>query len=84
MYVDSLIGPDTVTTLPEDTIGRFEDHGTLERTVDEAAETMRRLGDLGIDMGAVGLALERQGVGKFHASFQDVLHDLASMSGVRP
>jgi transaldolase len=82
MYVDSLIGPDTVTTLPEDTIERFEDHGTLERTVDvdldEATETMRRLDVLGIDMDAVGLALERQGVAAFHTSFQHVLGDLTA------
>jgi transaldolase len=90
MYVDSLIGPDTVTTLPEDTIDRFEDHGTLERTVDvdvdEADETMQRLDVLGVDMDAVGLALERQGVAAFHASFQQVLGDLAAKveRGARP
>jgi len=48
MYVDSLIGPDTVTPLPEATIAVFEDQGRLARTVDvnvaEAADTMRRLG----------------------------------------
>jgi transaldolase len=90
MYVDSLIGPDTVTTLPEDTIDRFEDHGTLERAVDvdvdEADETMQRLDVLGVDMDAVGLALERQGVAAFHASFQQVLGDLAAKveRGARP
>ena len=70
LYVDSLIGPDTVTTLPEATIGHYEDHGTLARTidvdVDEADETMRRLDALGIDMEAVGLTLENQGVASFH------------------
>ena len=46
--VDSMFGPDTVTTLPEATIALFEDQGRLARTIDvniaEAADTMRRLG----------------------------------------
>ena len=80
VYVDSLIGPDTVTTLPEDTIGRYEDHGTLARTLDEdtdeADETLRHLDAVGIDMDAVGLTLLHRGVAGFHTSFQQVLHDL--------
>ncbi len=80
LYVDSLIGPDTVTTLPEDTIAHYEDHGTLARTVDtdvdDADETMRRLNALGIDMEAVGLTMEKQGVAGFHDSFRQVLDDL--------
>jgi len=86
LYVDSLIGPDTVTTLPEDTIDRYEDHGTLARTVDvdvdEADETMRHLDALGIDMEAVGATLERQGVAAFHQSFQQVLRDLEANAEV--
>ena len=58
LYVDELIGPDTVNTLPELTIAAFEDHGTLARTidtgVDEAAEVMRRLAAVGVDMDDVG------------------------------
>ena len=77
LYVDSLIGPDTVNTLTEPTILHFEDHGTLARTisvdVDEAGETMRRLSALGIDMDDVGETLENQGVTNFRKSFQDVL-----------
>jgi transaldolase len=77
LYVDSLIGPETVNTLPENTIDQFEDHGTLARTIDvdveEADETMRRLDALGIDMDEVGLSLENQGVASFHESFRQVL-----------
>ena len=77
LYVDELIGPDTVNTLPEVTIAAFDDHGTLARTidtgVDEAAEVMRRLAAVGIDMDDVGLTLEDQGVAGFHTSFQQVL-----------
>ena len=76
-YVDSLIGPDTVNTLPETTIGAFEDHGRLARTidagVDDADEVFARLSALGIDMDAVGSALEDAGVEGFHKSFQEVL-----------
>ena len=81
-YVDELIGPDTVNTLPETTITAFTDHGTLARTidtgVDEAAETMRRLAAVGVDLDDVGLSLENQGIAGFHASTQQVLTALAA------
>jgi transaldolase len=82
LYVDELIGPDTVNTLPEVTIAAFEDHGTLARTidtgVDEAADVMRRLVAAGVDMDDVGLALESRGVASFHTSYQEVLTALAA------
>jgi transaldolase len=81
-YVDHLIGPDTINTLPETTIATFTDHGTLARTidteVDEAAEVMRRLAAVDVDMDDVGLALEEQGVAGFHTSYQQVLAALAT------
>jgi len=80
-YVDELIGPDTVNTLPEATIAAFNNHGTLARTidtgVDEAAEAMRRLAAAGVDLDDVALSLERQGIAGFHASTQQVLAALA-------
>ncbi len=80
LYVDSLIGPDTVTTLTEATIVAYKDHGTLARTIDveveQADETMRRLAAAGIDMNDVGPTLENQGVASFHQSFQEVLATL--------
>ena len=80
MYVDSLIGPDTVTTLPEPTIAAFTDHGTAARTIDtdldSAAQTMRRLAAAGVDMEDVGVTLEQQGIAAFRASFQEVLATL--------
>jgi transaldolase len=76
-YVDELIGPDTVNTLPEATIAAFNDHGTLARTidtgVDEAGEVMCRLAAAGVDMDDVGLTLESQGIDAFHESHQKVL-----------
>jgi transaldolase len=80
LYVDQLIGPDTVNTLPESTIANFEDHGTLARTIDQdadqAAENLDRLQQIGIDMDDVGLTLESQGVAAFHESFTHVLKTL--------
>jgi transaldolase len=80
LYVDSLIGPDTVNTLPEATIAAFEDHGRLARTIDtdveDAREVMRRLAAVGLDLHDVGLTLEDEGVASFHQSFQDVLGEL--------
>jgi transaldolase len=85
MYVDELIGPDTVTTLPEVTIAAFADHGTLAHTidtgVDQAAAVMRRLAAAGVDMDDVGLTLEDQGVASFRASYQQVLAALAAKAG---
>jgi transaldolase len=84
-YVDELIGPDTVNTLPEATIAAFEDHGTLARTIDtgvhEAAAVMRHLAAVDVDMDDVGLTLEDQGVASFHTSYQEVLAALAAKTG---
>jgi transaldolase len=80
LYVDSLIGPDTVNTLPEATIAAFEDHGTLARTIDsrvnDASVVMDRLAEVGVDMDDVGRTLEDQGVASFHQSFAHVLQAL--------
>lgn len=77
VYVDNLIGPDTVNTLPEATIAAFEERGTVARTIDSAVEAaaavMGRLATVGVDMDDVGRALEQQGVRAFHDSFQHVL-----------
>ena len=80
MYVDELIGPDTVNTLPEATIEAFVDHGTLARRVDadidEAEATWRALSEVGIDLVDVGEVLEREGVGSFQKSFDELLGSL--------
>ena len=82
LYVDSLIGPDTVNTLPETTIAAFEDHGTVARTIDSgvahAGAVMDRLAEVGVDMDDVGRTLEDQGVASFHQSFAHVLQALES------
>jgi len=77
LYVDGLIGSDTVNTLPEATIAAFEDHGTIARTidrgVDDAEAVMHRLAEVGVSMDDVGRLLEDQGVASFHESFAHVL-----------
>lgn len=69
MYVDTLIGPHTVNTLPEETIAAFADHGTVASTVeeglDDAAATMAAIAELGIDFAMVTRQLEEEGIQKF-------------------
>ena len=81
-YVEELIGPDTITTLPESTIAAFEDHGILARTVDtdvlRATELMQRLAALGIDMDVVGSTLEDNGIASFDEAYRHVLANLAA------
>ena len=80
LYVDSLIGPDTVTTLPVDTLNAFRDHGRAARTidsgVDEAAATLAALKEAGVDIDAVTRQLEDEGVALFAKSFEDLLADV--------
>ncbi|MDH3684331.1 MAG: transaldolase, partial [Acidimicrobiia bacterium] len=80
LYVDALIGPDTVNTLPDTTLEAFEDHGTLTRSIDVADEVSARviaeLAELGIDIEEVAAKLEGEGVGSFAKSFDEVLATL--------
>ncbi len=82
LYVDNLIGPDTVNTLPETTITTFEDHGTVARTIDrdldDVSAVLAGLARVGIDLADVGRTLEDQGVAGFHDSFAYVLETLTT------
>ncbi len=77
LYVEELIGPDTVNTLPPATLEAFLDHGTVARTidqgVDEARATLAALAEAGIDIDAVTRQLEEEGVDLFAKSFDDLL-----------
>jgi transaldolase len=79
MYVDGLIGPDTVNTLPEATLESFADHGTLERTVDADPEHTDRvwaaLNEV-VDMADVANTLESEGVDSFQKSFDELIDTL--------
>src|SRR5712692_3504041 len=68
-YVEELIGPETVNTMPEQTLRAFKEHGevrqSLEENVEGAQETMRQLAEIGIDMDRVTKDLELDGVKLF-------------------
>lgn len=84
MYVDSLIGPDSVNTLPDATMVAFADHGTVARTVDTDLVDMHRiwsdLDRVGVDVGEVARKLEHEGLASFAASFDDLLAALDQKS----
>jgi transaldolase len=84
LYVETLIGPDTVNTLPEQTIEAFEDHGTIARTVDDgihvAEGVFDRLEAIGVDMEDVGRVLEEEGVASFSKSFDELISALERKS----
>lgn len=79
-YVDELIGPDSVNTLPDATLAAFEERGTVARTVDADLDAARKVLDdlatVGIDLDAVAAKLEADGVASFSASFDDLLATL--------
>ncbi len=80
LYVDTLIGPDTVNTLPDATIEAFLDHGVVSRTIDqgveEAAAVLEALDRLGIDVDDVSRTLEDEGVAAFVKSYDELLQSL--------
>jgi transaldolase len=77
LYVEELIGPDTVNTMPEETIDAFQDHGvvaeTIEQGLDEARKLFDDLREAGLDYDGVSYTLEREGVQKFVDSFSELL-----------
>jgi transaldolase/transaldolase/glucose-6-phosphate isomerase len=76
-YVEALIGPDTVDTVPLETVDAFRAHGiaanTLEAGLDEATATLAKLKDLGIDLDAITQQLEDEGIEKFNKPFEKLL-----------
>ena len=80
LYVDNLIGPDTINTLPDATVEAFCDHGTVARTIDQDADEARQvlddLGKLGIDLADVASTLEDEGVASFSKSYDELLQSL--------
>jgi transaldolase len=77
LYVEALIGPETINTVPDATLAAFRDHGrvgaTLEEGVEAAAGQVRALQALGIDLQAVGETLQRQGVELFDTAYTQLL-----------
>jgi transaldolase len=85
LYVEELIGPETVNTMPEETIQAFQDHGevalTLEQGLDDAKQVFEQLGEAGIDYDDVVRVLEQEGVQKFADSFSELLDGIRAKRG---
>ncbi|MFW2373368.1 MAG: transaldolase [Gammaproteobacteria bacterium] len=76
-YVEPLIAPDTVNTLPLDTLDAYRDHGqpalSINKAIEQASAVMHGLAELGIDMGEIDQALEREGIEKFIKPYTSLL-----------
>src|SRR5690242_8665334 len=85
MYVEQLIGPATVNTMPEETIVAFQDHGnaalTLTEGIDEARKVLDDLRDAGVDYDDVTDTLEREGVQKFSDSLDELKEGIQAKRG---
>ena len=77
LYVEKLIAPEVINTMPEATLRAFADHGKVGRALsldaEAAAETLLRADAAGIDIGAITAALEREGVRSFCDSYDELL-----------
>jgi transaldolase len=83
MYVEELAGPQTVNTMPEETIRAFQDHGkvrgdTVEEDVEAAHKLLKKLAKVGVDYDDVTETLELEGVQKFAESFEQLLAGVQS------
>ena len=86
MYVEELIGPDTVNTMPPETVRAFQDHGvvrgdTVLEGVGEAERLLDELREAGVDYDDVVETLEREGVDKFVASFDELIAGIRAKHG---
>jgi transaldolase len=81
LYVEELVGPETISTMPEETIRAFQNHGRieprLETDLDEAQYLFNMLYAAGIDYDDIVATLEREGIEKFIASFNELLKGVA-------
>jgi transaldolase len=85
LYVEDLIGPGTVNTMPRETIEAFQDHGevavTLEDGIDEAKQVFEQVAEAGVDYDDVTDTLEREGVQKFVDSLTELFDGIAAKRG---
>lgn len=81
-YIEALIGPDTVNTVPVETLHAFRDHGIpkarLDHDIPAAARILEQLGELGISLDAITQQLEDEGVEKFNEPFDKLMAALAA------
>jgi transaldolase len=80
LYVDELIGPETVNTLPPETLAAFVDHGraceSITADLEGARRQIQRLAELGIDFDAITCRLQEEGVAAFAKPFQALLDSI--------
>jgi transaldolase len=80
MYIESLIGPDTINSVPPETLEAFRDHGrarvTLAEGEDEAGEIVGNLVRMGIILKSIGQELTDEGVDKFAKSYDELIQAL--------
>lgn len=80
LYVEELIGPDTINTIPLETLNAFRDHGkvrpTLEEGIEEAEQVLADLGKVGVNLNAIMEQLQEDGVKAFADSFDQLLSAL--------
>ena len=86
MYIEELIGPQTVNTMPKETIEAFQDHGeirgnTIDEDVDEAERLFAELARVGVDYDDVIRVLEEEGVQKFIDSFEELIDGIRAKRG---
>jgi transaldolase len=86
IYVEELIGPDTVNTMPAETISAFQDHGevrgdSVTEKVDKAHKLFAELAKVGVDYDDVTETLELEGVQKFADSFTELLEGVRAKHG---
>lgn len=86
MYVEELIGPETVNTMPQETIEAFQDHGevkpnSIEHDLEGARRLLEDLANAGVDYDDVVEVLEKEGVQKFADSFDELLDGIRSKQG---
>ena len=81
LYVEQLIGPDTVNTMPEETIEQYHDHGhpepRLQKDLAEARTLIGQLATAGVNYYDITETLEREGVEKFAGAFHELLSALS-------
>ncbi|KEY19609.1 transaldolase [Kaistella antarctica] len=80
IYVESIIGKDTINTLPIETIDAFRDHGkvaeTLTQNLDEAKKALEELAKVGIDMDEITRKLENEGIEKFNQAYEKLIKSI--------
>lgn len=79
-YIEALIGPETVNTVPVETLNAYRDHGDpklrLEEDIDKANWTFLKLRELGVNIDKITKQLEDEGVEKFNKSFDQLMNAL--------